>query len=137
MSAGHAAKVALAAGLTTLFPDAAVTNGPPAQDLAAAIVAVMGVRSELAPDGIDRGRMETLDITVVLSQFVGGGDQATPTAAVYSKLTDLETYLLSTNPTLTGTVTGNIGVTSAELDEWITPQGRTSALSVNVRAYKT
>lgn len=137
MSAGHAAKVALAAGLTALFPDAAVTNGPPSQDLAGAIVAVMGVRSELTPDGLDRGRMETLDITVILSQFVGGGDQATPTAAVYDMLGDLESYLLVTNPTLSGAVLGNIGVTSTELDEWITPQGRTSALSVNVRAFAT
>lgn len=101
-SAGPAVKSALVSALTTAYavsdPTVLVTYGHPGVVVVPDIVAVMGVEAEQDPGPMrvsPATREERLSVSVVLSAYVGGGQEAqrTVTERAYALLAVLETAL--------------------------------------------
>lgn len=89
---------ALLAALQTLFPDpAVVTSGDPGEYTADLIVTLLELRAPVTrpTSGTGRSRDKTVEIDVLFSQYVAGGDEAQQPAnqGAWAAADQLEAYL--------------------------------------------
>lgn len=141
-SAAPAIKAALVAVLAGVVDaDTLVSYGQPGTYQPDDIVAVLDVSSasERDPQTLDRSRTETVNVTVTVSCYRGGGTevQQTVTERAYALLALVESYVKTTNPTLGGIVWGDAVVIAHDLAEAAAPDGRVAEIAATVQLHAT